>query len=338
MTHPFLDKLRNSWDPTDWRDVTVIVGVSGGADSVALASGLAMLRRHGTGNQHIAGKLIAAHFNHCLRAEASQADESFTRSLCEQLGLTLEVGTSTIPLSGDGETSEAVARTHRYTFFGDLAKAKGARFVVTAHTADDQAETVLHRIIRGTGLSGLSGIPRTRPLDRGITMLRPLLTITRHEVLDYLESISQPFCEDASNRDPRYTRNRIRAELLPDLARNYNPQVRPALLRLGSLAADTQQVTDALCADILSRCATVQGVDQVRIRFQPLVPFPVAVRRELVKRMWKQLSWPEQAMDFEHWNHLAEMLDSASGPAKVMFPGNVVAVRHAHDLQLTRQA
>lgn len=330
MKHPFLCKLEVAWKPEDWRDLTAIVCVSGGADSVALLRGLASLQADGP------GKLVVAHFNHRLRGSASNADETFTRALCDHLELTLKVGSPTAQPTEVAETSEAAARIARYAFFEEVAKTQGARFVATAHTADDQAETILHRIVRGTGVGGLGGIPRTRPLATGITMLRPLLTITRSEITEFLESLSQPFREDASNRDLRFTRNRIRGELLPKLQRDYNPQVQSALLRLGNLAADSQQVVQSLCSDVLDRCVTLQDANQVQVGCQPLAAFPPAVLREVLIALWKNLDWPQQAMGFDHWNQLAQMLQPAQSGKQLTLPGKIVATRHEKNLQLTR--
>jgi tRNA(Ile)-lysidine synthase len=310
--------------------LTVIVCVSAGADSVALLRGLARIRSTGP------GKLVVAHFNHGLRGTASNADESFTRALCDGLELPLEVGSPLTPLTEGAVTSEATCRTARYAFFEEVAKEQGARFVVTAHTADDQAETILHRIVRGTGVGGLSGIPRTRPLTTGITMLRPLLAFARNDIIEFLNSLPQQFREDESNRELRFTRNRIRAELLPELTRDYNPQVRHALLRLGSLAADSQLVLQSLCGDVLDRCVTLRGPDRVQIGCQPLAAFPTAVLREVLIALWKNLNWPQQEMGFDHWNQLAEMLQNGQTGKQQTLPGKIVATRHEMNLQLTR--
>ena len=331
MTHPFVGKLAAAWNPRDWSDLTVIVAVSAGADSISLLRGLASLQRSGP------GKLVVAHFNHGLRGAESDEDEAFTRNLCQHHGLPVRVGRPADPVDNVTEVSEATARAARYAFFEQVAKEQGARFVATAHTADDQAETILHRIVRGTGIGGLAGIPRTRVLATGITMLRPLLTITRAEVANFLESLQQPFREDRSNLDPRFTRNRIRAELLPELARSYNPQVRGALLRLGSLAADSQQVVNSLCNDVLERNTTEHADGQVRIDCAAFATFPPAVVREILIVLWNNLKWPRQAMSFDHWDQLAEMLREAPNQKRRRLPGNIVATRLENTLRLSRE-
>src|SRR3569623_1408931 len=165
----FERRLAEDWAPSDWSDLTVLVAVSGGADSVALLRGMAALRRSGP------GRLIVAHFNHALRAAAAE-DERFVVELCRELGLVCEVGRSRVAerAAECGDGVEAAARHARYEFLQATADRLGARYVATAHTADDQAETILHRILRGTGLAGLSGMSRSRPLGQAVPLLRPM--------------------------------------------------------------------------------------------------------------------------------------------------------------------
>src|SRR5262245_19042753 len=230
---PLLCKLAAAWPVERWRDVTILAAVSGGADSVALARGLQSLAGGGE------SRLILAHFNHPLRGAAPDADEQFVRDLAAQLHLQLIAGNaaSDLSASGSGEGIEGAARQARYDFLSDAAAQCGARYLATAHTADDQVETVLFNALRGTGLTGLAGIPRLRRLSEATTVVRPLLDVTRAEILDYLQSIVQSYRDDSSNRLEDYTRNRIRLQLLPQLERDYNPRVREALLRIAQIAA-----------------------------------------------------------------------------------------------------
>ena len=142
---------------------------------------------------------------------------------------------------------ESDARRARYDWLTEVARVRGASVIAVGHTSDDQAETILHRIIRGTGPRGLAGIPSRRVLSSSprLTLVRPLLGVSRQEVRDYLAALKQPFREDASNADLSRTRARIRHDLLPKLAAEYNPNVALALVRLGSLASSFEQAIEA---------------------------------------------------------------------------------------------
>ena len=335
--HTFESGLAAAWPPEAWQDVTVLLAVSGGADSVALLRAMRALKAGGE------GRLVAAHLNHQLRAEQSEADEAFVVELCRRLGVTCEVHRVRVEqLAADsGDGLEAAARQARYDFLQNTAARLGARYVVTAHTADDQAETILHRIIRGTGIAGLSGMMRARPLGPAATLIRPLLGFRRVEILDYLKHLGQPYRLDSSNDDPRFTRNRIRRQLLPELAEHFNAGVVDALLRLGSLAGEVQRVVDRLVEDLVDRCVVDERAEGVRISTQPLADQPRYVQRELLISVWRSQNWPMQAMGFAQWDLLAEMIsacrdNSTSAPRKQMFPGGVLAEAQRGYLAVSR--
>jgi tRNA(Ile)-lysidine synthase len=274
------------------------------------------------------GRLCAAHFNHCLRAEAD-ADEQFVRELCKQMEIVCEVGqaeTSEIALAS-GEGIEEAARRLRYDFLESTAARLGARYVVTAHTADDQAETILHRILRGTGISGLSGIARTRMLGCA-TLIRPLLGFRRSDIERYLADLGQPYRQDASNSDCRFTRNRIRHELYPLLIREYNAQAVEAILRLGSLAGEVQLVVDRAVEEIFEQKVRIENESAVRIESHGLETTSSYLLRELLMSVWRKQNWPLQAMGFAEWNLLEKMLSesaalSPKSSEKRIFPGGI---------------
>ncbi|HTN77904.1 MAG TPA: tRNA lysidine(34) synthetase TilS, partial [Pirellulaceae bacterium] len=152
--------------------MTTLIAVSGGADSVALLRAMAAIRNQLSGKP---AALQAVHFHHGLRGSEADADAKFVQELAAQCELKCVVGRATSDLAGEGDSVERAAREARYAFFTATANATGARYLLTAHTADDQAETILHRVLRGTGVAGLAGIPRVRRLSPLTTILRPLL-------------------------------------------------------------------------------------------------------------------------------------------------------------------
>jgi tRNA(Ile)-lysidine synthase len=336
--HPLEANLAAAWPPAAWQDVTILLAVSGGADSVALARAMGALK---TGGE---GRLCVAHLNHHLRGEESAADEAFVVELCRRLALPCEVGHARVAelAARGGDGLEAAARQARYDFLRRTAARLGARYVVTAHTADDQAETILHRILRGTGIGGLRGMDRARPLGPAATLIRPLLEFRRAQLLGYLDDLGQPYRHDASNQDTRLTRNRIRHELLPQLAEQFNPAVVDALLRLGRLAGEVQSVLDSAVEDLAERHVRREGPEAVEIDTAALAGRPLHEVRELLMVVWRDQGWPMQAMGFAEWDQLAEMLAGCRAapsalPPKQTFPGNVSAEPGEGRLRLVRR-
>lgn len=236
----------------------VVVGLSGGADSTALLSALVALRASGE-----VETIVAAHLDHGLRgsgpgSEAAR-DRDAAAALAARLGVDFVAGVADAraeSLARGTGSLEAAARAVRYRFLLDVAHARELDLVAVAHTADDQAETVLLRAARGTGLRGLAGIPRRRALGSGVDLVRPLLRATRAEVLEHLAARGLPWVEDGSNRDPRFTRNRVRRELLPLLRDVSGPGVDAALRRLADQARAADRLVLAEARALLVRART----------------------------------------------------------------------------------
>lgn len=186
---------------------TVLCALSGGRDSVVL---LHLLREESAASGFC---VVAAHYNHHLR-ETAQRDEDFVRTLCTGLPLVVGGGDVAAFARATGTSHEEAGRILRYRFLDETAREMGADFIATAHHAQDNAETVLLHLLRGTGLQGICGIPPVR-LWHGRTIFRPLLDVSRTDIDTYLNENALPYVEDESNADPAYTRNRIRHELLP---------------------------------------------------------------------------------------------------------------------------
>jgi tRNA(Ile)-lysidine synthase len=330
MPHLFEAKLAATWPPSDWNDVTVVVAVSGGGDSVALLRAMVALKTSG------AGRICAAHLNHQLRLDADD-DERFVVELCQQLDVRCEVerapADQLAARSGDG--LEAAARAARYRFLQKTAGRLGARFVVTAHTADDQAETILHRILRGTGIRGLAGMARARRLGHA-TLIRPLLGVRRAELRAYLEALDQPWRQDQSNADLCFTRNRIRHQTMPQLRRHFNSRLTEALLRLGALAGEAQSVADDLVAERLDRCVTTDDLGATQIQLAELANQPRYIVREVLIAVWRREGWPMQAMGWQQWDELGELAHAATPPVRRVFPGGVMVEVAGGRMRLSR--
>ncbi len=318
----------------EWCDSHVVLGVSGGPDSVAMLRAMFALKATIGGR----GKLHIAHLNHGMRGEAADADESWLKALCVRLGLPLEAKRTDVAAvaTEQGDGWEAAARTARYDFLRQAAERIGARFVATAHTADDQAETVLHRILRGTGIEGLAGMAKARPLSASVALVRPMLNVRRSEIVEYLATIGQDYRTDATNCDTRWTRNRLRHGLLPQLRERYNPQVDAAVTRLAAQAAEAQQLIAGLAAELARDCV-VAIPTRARIDCGKLVGQPPIVVREVFRIAWSQTGWPEQSMGFDQWQQLAALAGGLNSQV-LNLPGNIRARRDDSFVMLDRMA
>jgi tRNA(Ile)-lysidine synthase len=289
--------------PTD-----CVVAVSGGADSTALLRALIGLREAGD-----RGLLVMAHLNHRLRGEESDGDEQFIGDLHRQL---LQAGAANLEFRGErqdmamrslelGENLESCARRERYRWLAEVAADFRLTRIATGHTADDQAETVLHRLLRGTGLQGLRGIAPRRRLKNGIEVIRPLLSTTHAQVLHYLAEIDQPFRIDRSNADLRFTRNRIRHQLLPQLTKEYNPAVASLLVRLAEQAGEVFGIIEGQASELLQQCE-LPPLGEMRILNRlRLAVAPRHVICETVRLLWSKANWSADGMRFADWDRVA---------------------------------
>jgi tRNA(Ile)-lysidine synthase len=300
VAEPLLDKMRRflaALPPLQG----VVVAVSGGPDSLALLRALLALQ---------VTPLTVAHVNHQLRGADSDADEQFVRGLCASLGVELRSTRIDMAIVAQEarDNLETTARRFRYDWLAQVARQARTRWIATGHTADDQAETVLHRLLRGTGLRGLRGIAPRRCLAADLEVIRPLLAVSRSEVLAYLEAEQQPFCRDRSNNDLRLTRNRIRHELLPHLAEQYNPAVARLLVQLAAQAeelfSESEERTRRLVTEVeRPRAGPLLILDRPRLAQKSRQRI-----RELFRFLWEREGWPVGRMTFDSWDRLVDVV------------------------------
>jgi tRNA(Ile)-lysidine synthase len=294
----------------------LLAGVSGGADSVAL---LNMLVAGGC-RPHI------CHLNHQLRGTDSDADAKFVRQLAKKHGLPFTIEKRDVAaLAAKHKLSiEDAARRARHEFFAAVAQKTGIKTLALAHTADDQVETFLLKLLRGAGAAGLSGMEQEHQLG-GVRVIRPLLGVRRKEILDYLKTQKLSWREDASNADLRFTRNRVRHVLLPLLEREFNPAVRETLLRTAEILRDedlylTRRVSEAIYSP--AYCGDEIDVEAFR-------GWPPAVQRRVV-RLWLG---PEIELGFEHIEAVRELALSERPSAEVHLPEDLVVYREYDELK-----
>ncbi len=330
-TQNLLSSVCEAWPPSRWLPCGVLVGCSGGADSVALALAMATLRQqavaHSGDEPRPTGSITLVHVNHGLRGEESDADE---RSVCE-LAARLEFPVHTIRLDGHA-SDEATLRNRRYTVFNELAHASGARYVAVGHTADDNAETILHHLFRGSGPAGLAGIAPQRFLGSDAVLIRPLLAIRRHIVRNWLTEHNVVWREDSSNHDTRYTRNWIRHELMPLVESRYRGAA-GRIASAGEHQREWRKTMERLAIQWLAEHELAGDLGCLVIRQGPSAPQSVVI--EAVQQCWRRLMWPRIAMTSDHWQQVAHTILSAEA-RRYTLPGNIQAHADSHALRLSR--
>jgi len=285
------------------RGSRVAVAVSGGPDSVCLLHALVELA------PTLEITLSVAHLNHQLRGAESDEDEKFVRGLAASLGLPFHRAAASLPAT---ENLEQAARQARRTFFAQLP----ADRIALGHTRDDQAETVLFRLLRGSGLRGLAGI---HPVTAS-GYIRPLIDITRAEVLAFLRARNRPYREDSSNRDPRFARNRIRASLLPQLARDWNPHISQSLAQLAHLAHD-EELWWATHLDQIAPAILLPRAGGIEIQASTLAEFPPAVARRILRRAITQVKGDLRRVEYPHIERILDLAAHPEGDGRLRLPG-----------------
>lgn len=293
----------------------VLVALSGGADSVALLHALRALGY----------PIRAFHLNHCLRGAESDRDEAFCRALCTHLGVALTVERVDVAAAAreQGRGVEETARRIRYARLQDAAQ--GVK-IATAHTADDNLETVLFHLARGTGPKGLAGIPPVRG-----QVIRPLLGVERAQVEAYLASIGQDFVTDSSNADNGFTRNRIRHTVVPAL-RAIQPTAAQAAARLGDLLRQDEDCLGGLAQECLAQAARPDGAWDA----QPLRQAHPAVRTRALRRLLAQSGMPLRDVTAQHFHALERLLESDHPSAQCDLPHGYAAHREYGAFRLTQ--
>ena len=287
-------------------DAPVLAAVSGGPDSAALAHVLSDLKIP----FHI------AHFDHQTRGGASAEDAAFVKNLAAELAVPFySAGRDIAAEAADSPMSfEEYAREARYAFLVETAKASGCAAIATGHHADDQAETVLMRVLRGTSPRGLAGIP-PKGLREGLPIIRPLFRLTRDDILAYLRVREHAHCHDESNLDLGFVRNRIRHELIPQIRHEYNPRVREALSRLSDAQRAENELLASMTAEFMARCVSSEDAIQ-RNEFRE--GHRALQRRAVIELAWRYGAEPDfqrddQAVDFIIGAQSGKRFDLGSG-------------------------
>jgi len=297
---------------------TVIVGVSGGADSTVLLKVLHHLRKKYN------WKLIAAHLNHGLRGREADEDENFCRNLARRLKVTFvsEKLKSGALENLSGSSLEDAARQRRHTFLEKVRKKHKAQRIVLGHNRDDQVETVLFRLMRGTSLRGLSGMDFASG-----NIIRPLLNISRSEILDYCQANKITFREDSSNRDERFIRNRIRLTLLPLMEKKFNPKVRQVIYQTSFLLHEDSRYLESQADEFFAKAVEKADKRSITLNKKTIQHLPAPIlSRVLIRAFYSVGDEAGQGVDFKHIQDLTAAVRSGRGGLEIALAGNLTAL------------
>jgi tRNA(Ile)-lysidine synthase len=300
----------------------VLAGVSGGADSIALLHILHWFSRI----QNYS--LVVAHINHMARGKDSDADADFVESVAEKLKLPfylkkIDVGVERHQLK---TSFQDAARKIRYQFFEETLLSIGANKVALGHSADDQIETILMNILRGTGLKGLTGIPQVRG-----NIIRPFLEIHRKNLEIYLEENDISFRNDSSNSDKKYLRNRIRHELIPHLE-TYNPGIKKCLQEMSGIAREEDSLLSQMIRDVYKKKSRSLDGNEKTIFWEidEFQSYPIALRQRLVREVFCRITGDMQAITAHHVQQVLNLFNCPK-PGKTLNIPRGVTVTCSYD-------
>lgn len=305
----------------------LVLGVSGGADSVALLHAISQINA----SRNHPWKLHVGHLHHGIRGKEADEDALFVSNLAAELGLPVTVERVDVPgLAKIRQMSlEEAAREARYAYLERLCLHTESQYILLAHHADDNAETVLHRVLRGTGLRGLAGIAPVRLLSPGsdIRIVRPLLKFRKQQVVDFLRERGLSWREDHSNTETSQTRNRLRHEVLPLLETKINNQVKEALLRL----AEQARATDAYLSETAQRTLETLVISrndcELAVNLPALLKRSRVIQAELVRQAFLWLQVGEQSIDRRHVMAVLRLAETSRSNKRINLPGRLTVSR-----------
>jgi tRNA(Ile)-lysidine synthase len=304
----------------------VVVALSGGPDSTALVITLSQIA------PAMGLQLIVAHFNHGLRGHEADEDERSARRLTKKMGLSFVSRKMDKKTLTKGLSPEEFYRRERYRFLDEVAKSNHAHKIALGHNLQDQAETVLLHLLRGSGLEGLKGI---MPLRDG-KYIRPLIGISREEIIAFLNEAGIAYRQDISNESNLYLRNKIRLELVPYLKKEFNPRIDDTLAQTAEiLREDNNFIRECVDKALKSTCIKKQK-NRVVLNIQYISILPIAIQRRLFKKLLENFNVEKNGITFLHINALNDLLRNPGSGRKICLPFGIEARREYENLILER--
>lgn len=288
---------------------TVVLGVSGGPDSVFLLMCLLKFKENNPGNRPL--KIVIAHVNHCLRGKQSDLDEKFVRELAEKSELKFEKIRADVKSLAKKEdlSIEAAGRKIRYEFFLSLLKKHKADVVLTAHHSDDNLETVLLNFLRGAGLKGLSGMEETSTHSNGLKLIRPLLCVTKKEILSFLKKQKIKFRKDLSNLDTKIPRNFLRSKIIPQL-KKLNPNLARTILKNSQNIKEIQNSLEEKAEEWIKK-NTIKTLSIFNLK--SLQKQPKVLQKEILRLIYAKKEGTTKDVSSAHIDEVVEMINKNIG-------------------------
>jgi tRNA(Ile)-lysidine synthase len=305
----------------------VVIAVSGGPDSCALVYLLNLLKKECGLELHL------AHLNHMIRQKEAVAEGEFVKNLANRLKLALTSQCIDVKNYARQErlSLEEAARKLRYNFLLEVAKKNCAFKIALGHNQDDQAETVLMRFIRGSGICGLRGIPATREWKECL-IIRPLIELWRKEIIHFLEKKNIRYCIDSSNQDNFFLRNKVRNELLPYLERNFNPNIKETLVNFAeNISGDFDFLEKKGQNRFRAVCKKSNG-SSIAIDVNKFLSLHQALQKLVVRLAIKELKGDLRSIDYRHWKELEDLFQNRPKNSIVDFPKGVSIVKKRESL------
>ena len=309
---------------------SVLIAVSGGPDSVALAHVLLTLA------EEYAFRPAIAHLNHCLRGRDSDRDAEFVTGMARQLGLPIYLEKKDVRafMTRRRLSPEEAARMIRYEFYEAVAAKNGFNKIALGHQSDDNAELMLLNLLRGSGPLGLSGIA---PVREG-KFVRPLIHLKRSEIIDYLSEKKLDYVTDESNTDPAFLRNKIRHHLIPELQTHYNPKIMETLNRLGEIIRAEDQWIDKALEPVLNQCVLARTPEKISLDITGCGQLARAVKRRIVRKAIRYVKKDLRRITFFHVDAVIGLVENGPANGRLNLPDGILAVRDNAELIILKQS
>lgn len=314
----FLEKLYRELERLNVAGQGMLLAVSGGSDSMAMLHAVVRLQ-----DRLKLVQLEVAHLNHALRGADSDGDAAFVQQICRELQVRCHVevmSAGTLQQASRGSLEEA-ARRVRYQFLERVAMDRGIQNIATAHQSQDQNETIIFNLLRGTGLRGLRGIPQIRQVSPYLRLIRPMLSISKEMIPNWIRDQSLAFREDGSNEEMDFARNRIR-RLMSQLPDEDGDALNRRLSELSHQANQTIQSLDAGAVEILRVSVLETSESTIRLRRNCLLQWPEPLVRHALNSVWSTAGWPQQQMNRDHWLRLSRIIREGT-PRRCTFPSAI---------------